>query len=132
MNFILDTHTYLWVLFEPDKIPKKLKASMSSPDSINHVSIITFWEISLKFALRKIDLKGVFPDELPGIALKDGFQILNLNVETTASFYKLPKTKNKDPFDRMLAWQAIDKNYHLITKDEGFTEYTSLGLKTIW
>lgn len=132
MNFLIDTHIFLWAIFEPEKIPKKIKASILNRESTVYISIITFWEISLKFTLSKIDLKGILPDNLPAIALKDGFEILDLNIGTASSFYKLPKTKNKDPFDRMLAWQAIKENYILITKDKDFASYKSLGLKTAW
>lgn len=131
MNFLLDTHIFLWAIFEPEKIPKKLRSFMLNPESSVYISIITFWEISLKFAVKKINLKGVLPDKLPEIAKNDGFKILDLDVDTTSSFYKLPKAKNKDPFDRMLAWQAIKKDFHLLTKDQDFADYKDHGLKIV-
>lgn len=132
MNFLLDTHVFLWAIFEPEKLPKKLKTSILNSESASYISIITFWEISLKFALGKINLKGILPDELPQIARRDGFEILDLNIDMVSSFYKLPKLKNKDPFDRMLAWQAISKDYSLLTKDRDFTDYKDHGLKVVW
>jgi len=96
-----------------------------------YVSIISFWEIALKFSLGKIDLTGVLPDSLPTIAKDTGFEILNLKTDTASSFYKLPRIKNKDPFDRMLAWQAICNNYILLTQDKGFFEYKDQDLEII-
>lgn len=119
-------------MFEPEKIPKKLRSSMLNPDSSVYISIITFWEISLKFTVGKIDLKGILPDKLPEIARNDGFKIIDLDADTTSSFYKLPKVKNKDPFDRMLAWQAINKDLYLLTKDQDFADYKDHGLKIVW
>lgn len=132
MNFLLDTHIFLWAIFEPKKLPKKLKTSVLNPESTIYISIITFWEISLKFSLGKIDLKGILPDELPKIARRDGFEILDLNIDMVCSFYKLPKLKNKDPFDRMLAWQAISSDYSLLTQDADFADYKDHGLKIVW
>ncbi len=129
MNYLLDTHIFLWGIFEPEKIPKKLRSFILNPESTIYISIISFWEISLKFSLGKIDLKGIVPDKLPEIARKDGFEILDLDVNTASSIHKLPKTNNKDPFDRMLAWQAIHNNFHLLTKDKDFAAYTKHGLK---
>ena len=100
------------------------------PDLTKYVSVITFWEISLKFSLGKLELTGILPDKLPRIAKDTGFDILNLNKEIASSFYKLPRTKNKDSFDRMLAWQAINHDYTLLTKDDSFADYKSYGLKT--
>ena len=132
MNLLLDTHIFLWAIFEPEKFSKKLKASLLNPESTSFISIITFWEISLKFTLRKIDLKGILPDALPKIARNDGFEILDLNINTVSSFYKLPKVKNKDPFDRMLAWQAIQNDCYLLTKDSDFAAYKEYGLRIIY
>ena len=50
----------------------------------------------------------------------------------SASDYKLPKLKSKDPFDRMLAWQAICKGCILLTKDSDFADYRNHELKTVW
>ena len=81
--------------------------------------------------LGKLDLKGVLPDFLPTIAKDARFEILDLDIETAASFYKLPRL-NKDPFDRMLAWQAINSDCYLIAKDKEFDKYKGHGLKAVW
>lgn len=130
MNYLLDTHIFLWTLFSPQKIPKKAKAALMDQELTKYVSVITFWEISLKFSLGKLELTGILPEKLPRIARDTGFDILNLDQEIASSFYKLPRTKNNDPFDRMLAWQAINHNYTLLTKDDSFADYKSYGLKT--
>ena len=93
--------------------------------------MITFWEISLKFSLGKISLTGFLPDELPSVAKETGFEILNLDKDTVSTFYKLPRVGNKDPFDRMLAWQAICNGFHLLTYDKVFAEYKDYGLKIV-
>lgn len=79
-----------------------------------------------------MDLVEILPDKLPAIAKDTGFEILGLEADTASSFYKLPKFKNRDPFDRMLAWQAISENCHLVTKDKGFEDYRKYGLKVVW
>ena len=132
MNYLSDTHLFLWILFSPKNISKKARDILLDSEKVKYLSIITFWEISLKYQLGKIDMKGIYPDKLPSIAKDTGFEFLNLDFETVSSFYKLPKIKNKDPFDRMLAWQAINKDYTLLTKDADFGIYESSGLKTIW
>lgn len=50
-------------------------------------------------------------------------------IETLASFFKLPIAKHRDPFDRMLAWQAICEKYTLVTNDGAFAAYHKAGLK---
>jgi len=132
MNFLVDTHILLWIVFSPKKISKKTKTILLDPESTKFISIITFWEIALKFQLGKIDLKDIFPDDLLTVSKNSGFEFLNLEFETASTFYKLPLLKNKDPFDRMLAWQAICNNYILVTNDHEFALYHNHGLKTVW
>lgn len=130
MNYLVDTHIFLWTLFSPQKISKKIKKILIDPEQVKCISLITFWEISLKYSIGKLKLPGTLPDQLPIIAKESNFELLELNFDTASSFYKLPKL-NKDPFDRMLAWQAINKDCLLLTKDSGFTDYEKFGLKII-
>lgn len=132
MKLLIDTHVFLWIIFAPKKLSGKTKDLLSDPEIAKYISAITFWEISLKYQLGKLKLAGFLPDELPLVAQKIGFEILNLDAETTSAFYQLPKIKDKDPFDRMLAWQAICQDCTLLTKDLSFTGYKNYGLKTIW
>ncbi|MBI2430570.1 MAG: type II toxin-antitoxin system VapC family toxin [Candidatus Levybacteria bacterium] len=129
MNYLVDTHIFLWSIISPKKIPQKIRKILNDPEPTKFVSVLSFWEISLKFSLDKIDLVGILPDELPDIAKKANFDIIDLDVKTASSYHKLPKTNNKDPFDRMLVWQAIQKNLYLLTKDRDFSDYKNHGLK---
>ncbi len=132
MTYIIDTHVLLWTIFSPNKISQKAKTILTQPDSIKFVSIISFWEVSLKFSLKKIDLKGIQPEKLPNLAEESHFEILNLKFEIASSYHKLPYGKHKDPFDRMLAWQAIREGCVLLTSDKEFLNYKEHGLRVIW
>lgn len=132
MTYLVDTHVFLWSVLSAKKLSRPVKVILLDPQLTKYVSIVTFWEISLKFALGKITLQGVLPDEFPEIARKTGFDILILNEQIASSFYKLPKIKHKDPFDRMLAWQAISQDCVLLTQDQEFSDYKDHGLNTVW
>ena len=132
MSYLVDTHVFLWALGTPENLSKKTNNILLRSESAKYISPITFWEIALKFSTGKLDLKGRLPDNMPGMAKELGFEILNLDTNVVATFYKLPKLKNKDPFDRMLAWQAISGDFSLLTKDKSFADYKNYGLKTIW
>lgn len=132
MNYLLDTHVLLWSLLSTKKLSKKSRKILIDPETVKYVSVISFWEISLKFALGKISLQGILPEQLPDVAKETGFEILPLNPRTAASFYKLRKFKNKDPFDRMLAWQAIREDCVLLTRDNEFSCYKDDGLNIVW
>ena len=61
-----------------------------------------------------------------------GLALISPSVEESASFYKLPRAPHRDPFDRMLVWQAIQRRLVLVTKDGALPAYRGAGLKTLW
>jgi PIN domain nuclease of toxin-antitoxin system len=130
MNYILDTHYILWSLFEPSRIDQDILAILKDTDATKTVSGISFWEISLKFSLGKLELFGTNPDEIYERTIESGLEVISVENRLFASYYKLPKKdKHKDPFDRVLVWQAIQNDLTLITKDIKLEEYIEDGLK---
>ena len=99
MNLLLDTHGFLWSLFTPDKLSKAAAREIKSPNNDVAVSVVTFWEISLKYALGKLELTGVKPEELPDSAGQMNLEILPITAAEASSFHKLPRLSHKDPFD---------------------------------
>jgi PIN domain nuclease of toxin-antitoxin system len=132
MNLLLDTHGFLWSLFTPEKLSKAALREITSPDNEVGVSVVTFWEISLKFALGKLELTGVKPEELPVFADRMNLETVPITPDEASSFYKLPRLSHKDPFDRMIICQAIQRRMTLISKDRDFTAYRKFGLRTFW
>ena len=132
MNILLDTHVFLWSLFDPDKLSKAVIREIKSPNNDVAVSVVTFWEISLKYALGKLELTGVKPEELPDFAAQMNLEILPITTAEASPFHKLPRLSHKDPFDRIIIWQAIQRKMSLVSKDGDFKAYRKFGLRTFW
>lgn len=132
MKLLLDSHAFLWAVMAPEKLGKKAHAALSTPVNEVFVSAVTFWELSLKHSLGKLILEGISPEELPGVAEEAGFSPLTLDPKHAAEYHRLPKLGHKDPFDRMLVWQAIQSGSTLLSKDPDIKPYTKHGLKLLW
>jgi PIN domain nuclease of toxin-antitoxin system len=132
MKYLLDTHVLLWALFEPARISSRARKTIENPENDVRVSTLSFWEVALKYQVGKLELKNCVPDDLPTQIERMGIEILPMNAVLLASSYRLPLDAHKDPFDRLLAWQAIQQNMVLITKDATLEGYRSAGLKTLW
>jgi PIN domain nuclease of toxin-antitoxin system len=132
MNYLIDTHTFLWAVFDPDRLGSTAGTILQDPDHIIHVSAVSFWEISLKYAIGKLELLNILPDQFPEVAKQMEFEILNLTSQAAATFYRLTKVGHQDPFDRMIIWQAIQQKMALISKDKQFKHYKEIGLKVVW
>lgn len=127
--FIIDTHILLWLIFNPKQINKKIMAILEDTDNKIYVCNTTLWEISIKFHLGKLELNGLFPNQLPNMIKEMGFEILEINYPIMASLFELPSVeKHKDPFDRIMIWQCIQKNYTLLSQDAKFDNYQPFGL----
>lgn len=131
MKYLIDTHIFLWSLFSPEKISRRAAKIIKESGNRVFVSTVSFWEIALKFSLNKLELEGIKPEELPEFANKMNFELLDLRAEEAASFYRLPRISHKDPFDRMLIWQAIREKMVLITKDSKIAVYKDYGLEIL-
>ena len=130
MNYLLDTHYILWTLFEPNKIKNKILQIFKNADDSKLVSGISLWEISLKYSLGKLELSGTNPDEIFEKIPASGFDIIPIENDVLSSYYKLPKKKDhRDPFDRLLIWQAIANDLILITNDKTIEQYIEDGLR---
>ncbi len=57
-----------------------------------------------------------------------GLTILPVESEDAATYHTLLKTPHKDPFDRMIVWQSIRRQWPLISCDGGFDVYQAQGL----
>ena len=94
-----------------------------------HVSVVSLWEISIKAGLGKLDYSGICVHELLEATEGHGFTILDLDPEEAIGSIALSKTAHKDPFDRMLAWQAMSRHLTLVTTDHSMAEFEGFGLK---
>lgn len=132
MNCLLDTHVFLWAVFSPKRLSRPACRALSDPENAIRVSVVTLWEISLKYALGKIELEGVSPENMPEVIRRSGFELLPVDAEDAATFHRLPRECHKDPFDRMLVHQAIRQRHTLVTADSALEEYVSCGLTVLW
>jgi len=131
MIYLLDTHYLLWAVADTKKLSKGIKDIITNPENRIIVSTISFWEVSLKTAIGKLHIEGFTPQDLPKACIDMGFEIESLSPADSSTYHLLTATYHKDPFDRMLIWQAIRNNYTLISIDTNVKKYTSEGLKVL-
>lgn len=127
--YLLDTNILLWFRLEPTKLSKSYIDILTNVDRQKCISTISLWEISLKFALGKLELGGHTPEEFLDSALALGLIVISPEPDVYASFHQLqPIPEHRDPFDRMLIWQAIKNNLTLLSADHRMVQYKNQGL----
>jgi PIN domain nuclease of toxin-antitoxin system len=132
MKYLLDTHAFLWAIGQSKDLPKEVMKELKNPNNEVYVSAITFWEISIKTRIKKLDLGGIPSEDLISLAEKMDFQIIDLTSEEANTYIDLAENTHNDPFDRMLIWQCIRRNMTIVSKDIEFAKFKDYGLKILW
>ena len=133
MNYLLDTHTFIWTFLEPEKLPKKIERLITDRNNNIYVSTTSLWEIAIKVQIKKLNLGYVNIYHLPNIIDQYDFTILNPEDYDYISYASLPiKEGHRDPFDRMLIHTAIRNNLIVLSCNPAFKQYEAHGLQLLW
>ena len=126
MEYLLDTHTFLWFINGDAQLSKKAREAIVDSDAIKYISIASFWEIAIKVNLGKLSLDMPYID-LRQQVTDNGFEILPITFSHTAELISL-YLHHRDPFDRVIIAQAVSERLILISKDGNFEKYSQLTL----
>ncbi len=133
MIYLLDTHYILWSLFEPGKIAEPVRQILENDTDTKLISGVNLWEISLKYSLGKLEFGGTDPSQILDTLLEAGFEVSELESRLLATYHQLPRREDhRDPFDRLLIWQAISNDFTLITHDKKIEQYRADGLRLVF
>ena len=118
MKIIIDTHIFLWLLNDPDRISPKQMMRLEDTKNTVYLSSISIAELMIKKSIEKLN----FDFDVLENAKEMGLEILAFDGMDAVKLGALP-LHHKDPFDRMIISQAIVKNYHIISDDGKFGFY---------
>ena len=122
MNYLIDTHTLLWLLDDESAVPASTLAQLKNPNNQLFVSIASVWEISIKRSLGKLKISRptqVIIDELASL----GITLLPILPGHVIRVETLP-FHHRDPFDRIIIAQALVESCVVVSKDVNFPLYS--------
>ncbi|MBR4824204.1 MAG: type II toxin-antitoxin system VapC family toxin [Spirochaetaceae bacterium] len=129
MKYLIDTHILIWLAVSPEKISKKVFAIIEDPVNEIYVSTVSLWEIAIKLAIKKLDLKGLEISDLVQICHEQNIEIVQLPIAAVMQYRKIPiKENHKDPFDRALIALCISDGYIFLSHDTKIGQYEQDGL----
>jgi PIN domain nuclease of toxin-antitoxin system len=128
VKYLLDTCVFLWMSQQPKLLSANATTVINDSGNDLFVSDVSLWEVTLKHAAGKLPLPGV-----PRVWIPEKFayhRFLSLPLEHPAIYRsgELPKI-HADPFDRLLAAQAIEAGMTLLSPD---TPLSRLGASRVW
>ena len=128
MSLLLDTHALVWWFIDSPRMPERTKALIDDPNNEVFVSAATAWELATKYRLGKMPEAELLVRDFFGHLRDCNLEELPVSVEHGHRAGLLPGN-HKDPFDRMLAAQAIIEDLALVTADP---ELAGLGARVLW
>jgi PIN domain nuclease of toxin-antitoxin system len=128
MKLLLDTHTILWAMLGDPKLSALARSLLEDDSNEVFVSVVCIWEIATKVRIGKM--------QEPGDLLRDPHSALERlgyrDLPLTLSHARLGGSlihPHKDPFDRMLAAQALLEGLTLVSVDSVFDD---LPVARLW
>lgn len=119
MTAIVDTHILLWALSDPDRLSAEHREFLEDPRNEILVSSVSIAEIAIKESIGKLTIEGDLMEDVEAA----GFTLTPFRAEEAARLRDLP-FHHRDPFDRMLIVQAIERGVPIVTADSVFYRYS--------
>lgn len=128
LRLLLDTHVLLWWLDGDRRVPARVRRLIGAAHNEVLVSAASAWELTTKARLGKLPGARDVAADVAGCIASQGFVALPITVVHAQCAGALAST-HRDPFDRMLAAQALCESVPLVSSDPAFP---SLGVEPLW
>lgn len=125
---LLDTNVLIWILGNDSRLSKRVRAAVASSQADIRVSVVSAWEIVLKFHVGKLSFDLPIERVLSEILSGARWPVLAVLPAHITELLQLPPI-HRDPFDRLLIAQARAEGMALATSDSLIHEYK---VATIW
>ena len=125
---LLDTHAFLWWIADSERLSSAAREVIADESNDIVVSAASAWEISTKFRIGKLPGCEAVAVDVPGHIAGQGFVKLAIGVADAERAGRLPGP-HRDPFDRMLAAQALAREFPVVSVDPVFDGF---GVIRVW
>lgn len=129
MRVLIDTHYVLWAALNSKRMEPWARKLIANLDNEILVSAASVYEISLKVRHGKLPEAVEFESDLiANIERRLGYTILPLEAESMMRAARFEDV-HADPFDRMIAAQAIQHNLPVLSIDSRLDDFGVRRLK---
>jgi PIN domain nuclease of toxin-antitoxin system len=127
VKLLLDTHAFLWFVTGDRRLSRTARAALDAESAELYLSAASVWEMAIKSSLARLILPAPLTDYVAE-KLAEGFRVLPVDWKHTAIVERLP-FHHRDPFDRLLAAQALVERMPIVSRDRVFQRY---GVSVVW
>ena len=121
MRVLLDTHVFLWLQTEPERLGEHLPLVEDRRNELL-LSAASSWEIAIKYALGRLPLPEPPQRYIPARIRAVGARAVAVTHTHALAVAEL-EPLHRDPFDRLLVSQAKALDIPLLTADPAIVQY---------
>ncbi len=126
--FLIDSHVFYWMIYEPERIARKAAAVLSDPETSILVSKASLWELSIKIRLGKLKPDAPLQVILDQQIEENHVSVEDIQLRDIYAAAELPRI-HFDPFDHLLVAQAVNRKISIVSANRKFANYP---VEVIW
>ncbi len=128
MRLLVDTHAFFWWLTGSRRLSASALTALEQESNEVLVSAVVAWELATKVRVGKWPGGEVAVNDLEQVVSERLLTPIPITIAHARLAGSLPGV-HRDPFDRVLAAQAIVEGVPLVTADPAFRGF---DVKTLW
>lgn len=129
MRCLIDSQSLIWYVDQDHLLSQIARSTITDPVNELLLSAATLWEIAIKVGLKKLTLSLPYCQWMDKAIADLGLLLLPVTVEYADAQIGLPRNQHRDPFDRLLAAQALVEQVPVVSVDAALDQY---GVTRIW
>lgn len=128
MKVLLDTHTLLWATLSPASLSREAATIIADESNEILVSTACAWEIATKVRIGKLPGAETLERNFLDVMDAAGYTLLAIDASSALRAGRF-MGEHRDPFDRILAAQALGGDMPILSID---AKLDSFGIRRIW
>jgi PIN domain nuclease of toxin-antitoxin system len=128
VKVLLDTCTVIWAVLTPLALSRKAQDVVSDDRNTIFVSAVSAWEVATKVRLGKLPGAENLERNFIEVMHVADYKLLSIDAAVSLRAGRLT-SEHRDPFDRMIAAQALSLDIPVLSPD---TKFDQFGVRRIW
>jgi len=128
VKVLLDTCTLIWATLSPSSLSREARETIADEGNTILVSAVSAWEIAVKVRLGKVPGAEKLERGYLDVVEDAGYTLLAIDTESALPAGRLV-ADHKDPFDRMIAAQALGLDIPVLSPDSLLDQF---GVRRVW
>jgi PIN domain nuclease of toxin-antitoxin system len=128
VKVLLDTHTLLWAVLSPAALTPQAAAIIADEANVVVVSAASAWELATKVRIGKLAGAEMLEKNFLDVMEDAGYTLLPIDAADALRAGRLPG-EHRDPFDRMIAGQALAGDLPIVSSDSQLDHFS---VRRIW